>query len=144
MPDEDVPKKKRYDATTRNLIEMGPPRWVAYVGNPVADPGRVFAIDSNISTVTAEADKVLWVDDPEPWIQHIELQAGRDVALAERAHLYSTLLHAHHKVPVRTALILLRPAADGPELTGVYERKWRDGVIYDWFRYDVVAWFNLG
>ena len=52
-------KKKPYDATTRKLIEMGPPDWVGYLGNPVPDPGRVTAIDSNISTVTAEADKVL-------------------------------------------------------------------------------------
>jgi predicted transposase YdaD len=133
-----VKKKKRYDPTMRNLIEMGPPDWVAFLGNPVADPGRVLAIDSNISRVTAEADKVLWVDEPEPWIQHIELQAGRDVDLADRAHMYSTLLRRHHKVPVRTSLVLLRPAADGPELTGVYEQKWRNGEVYDWFLYDVV------
>jgi hypothetical protein len=124
-------KKKRFDPTTRKLIEMGPPDWVAYLGNPVADPCRVKAIDSNISTVTAEADKVLWVEDPEPWIQHIELQAGRDVKLADRAHTYSTLLNAHHEVPVRTALVLLRPAADGLELTGVLEKKYRNGQVSD-------------
>ena len=129
---------KPYDPTGRKLIEMGPPDWVALLGNPVPDPGRVSAIDSNVSTVTAEADKVLWVADPEPWIQHIELQAGRDVKLADRAHTYSTLLNAHHQVPVRTALVLLRPAADGPELTGVLEKKYRNGQVYDWFRYDVV------
>ena len=106
-------KKKRFDPTMRNLIEMGPPDWVAYLGSPRPDPARVFAIDSNISTVTAEADKVLWVEDPEPWIQHIELQAGRDVNLEGRAHTYSALLHSHHKVPIRTVLVLLRPAADG-------------------------------
>jgi predicted transposase YdaD len=117
---------------------MGPPDWMAYLGNPVPDPGRVAAIDSNISTVTAEADKVLWVEDPEPWIEHIELQAGRDVDLADRAHTYSALLRRHHRVPVRTALVLLRPVADGPELTGVLEQKYRNGQVYDWFRYDVV------
>jgi len=130
--------RKPFDPTGRKLIEMGPPDWVAWLGNPVPDPGRVTAIDSNISTVTAEADKVLWVEDPEPWIQHIELQAGRDVDLADRAHTYSTLLRRHHHVPVRTALVLLRPAADGPELTGVFEQKYRNGQVYDWFRYDVV------
>ncbi len=130
--------RKRFDPTTRKLIEMGPPDWMAYLGNPVPDPGRVKAIDSNISTVTAEADKVLWVEDPQPWIQHIELQAGRDVKLADRVHMYNTMLHGHHDVPVRTALVLLRPAADGPELTGVLEKKYRNGQVYDWFRYDVV------
>jgi predicted transposase YdaD len=131
-------KKKSYDATARKLIEMGPPDWAAYLGNPVADPDRVKAIDSNISTVTAEADKVLWIEDPKPWIMHIELQAGRDVNLEDRAHTYSALLHSHHKVPIRTVLVLLRPAADGPELTGVYEQKHHDGELYNSFRYDVV------
>ncbi len=39
---------------------------------------------------------------------------------------------------MRTAVVLLRPAADGPELTGVLEQKWRNGEVYDWFRDDVV------
>jgi hypothetical protein len=131
-------KKKRYDATVRKLIEMGPPDWPEFLGFPVRDPGRVRAIDSNLSTVTAECDKVLWVEDPEPWIEHIELQAGRDVGLVDRIHMYSALLHSHHKVPVRTVLVLLRPAADGPELTGVLEKKWHNGEVYDCFRYHVV------
>ncbi len=130
--------KKTFDATTRKLIEMGPADWHAYLGSPVPDPGRLKVIDSNLSTVTAESDKVLWVEDPEPWIEHIELQAGRDVDLQDRGHTYSTLLHAHHKVPVRTVMVLLRPAADGPELTGILEKKWHNGEVYDWFRYHVV------
>jgi predicted transposase YdaD len=129
---------KHYDPTARNLIELGPAEWVEYLGNPGRDPAKVRVIDSNISTVTAEADKVIWVDDSEPWIQHIELQAGRDVKLEQRAHKYSTLLRARHDVPVRTALVLLRPVADGPELTGFFEQKYRNAEVYDWFRYDVV------
>ncbi len=39
---------------------------------------------------------------------------------------------------MKTALVLLRPDADGPELVGILEQKWRDGVVYDRFRYDVV------
>jgi hypothetical protein len=117
---------------------MGPAEWHEYLGSPRTDPGRVFVIDSNISTVTAEADKVLWVGEPEPWIEQIELQASRDVGLANRAHMYNILLRARHKVSVRTVLVLLRPAADGPELTGVLEQKYRDGEVYDWFRYHVV------
>ncbi len=132
--------KKRHDATTRKLIEMGPPDWVTYLGNPVSDPDRVTAIDSNLSTVTAEADKVLWVADAEskPWIQHVELQAGRDIEPVDRVHVYSALLRRQHRVPVRTALVLHRPAADGSELTGIFQQTWHDGIVYDWFRYDVV------
>ena len=129
---------KPFDATTRQLIELGPADWLAYLGIPVADPSRVTVIDSDLSTVTAEADRVIRVADPRPWIEHIELQAGRDVRLEDRMHTYSALLKSHHRVPVRTSLILLRPAADGPELTGRFEQQYDDGEIYDWFRYDVI------
>jgi hypothetical protein len=38
-----------YDATTRNLFELNPAEWSAFLGHPVADPGRVRLIDSNLS-----------------------------------------------------------------------------------------------
>jgi hypothetical protein len=129
---------KPFDATTRNLIELGPADWLAYLGTPVADPGRVAMIDSNLSTVTADADRVIRLEDPIPWLWNIELQAGRDLGLAVRLHFYSTLLHHHHGLPVRTSLVLLREAAFGPELTGYQELRYPGGEIYDWFRYDVV------
>ena len=34
--------------------------------------------------------------------------------------------------------MLLREAADGPELNGYQEQRHPDGEIYDWFRYNVV------
>jgi predicted transposase YdaD len=131
-------QKKPYDATTRGLIEMGPAEWADYLGSRAPDPGRVRAIDSNLSTVTAEADKVLWIEAPDPWIEHVELQGSRDVRLVDRGHLYSTLLEYQYRVPIRSSLVLLRPAADGPELTGLRERKHRNGDVYDQFRYSII------
>ncbi len=104
----------------------------------MSDPNRARVIDSNLSTVTAEADKVLWVDELEPWIEHVEFQAGRDTDLPARVHFYSTILGRGHKVPVHSTIVVLRPAADGPELTGTYEKRHRNGDVYDCFRYDVV------
>ena len=40
-------------------------------------------------------------------------------------------------------IVLLRPAAEGPELNGAYERRYRNGDVYDWFRYDVVRIWQL-
>jgi hypothetical protein len=37
-----------------------------------------------------------------------------------------------------STIVLLRPAADGPDIKGIYERRYRNGDVYDWFRYDVV------
>jgi hypothetical protein len=129
---------KPYDATMRKLIELEPAAWLRFLHVPVADPDCVRVIDSNLSTVTAEADKVLRVDEPEPWIEHVELQAGRDIGLPGRLHWYNTGLGYHHRMPVHTTIILLRPAADGPDLSGTYERRYRRGDVYDWFRYDVI------
>jgi hypothetical protein len=133
-----VALSKPFDATTRQLIELGPADWLAYLGIPVPDPTRVTVIDSNLSTFTADADKVIRVDDPIPWIERIELQASRDVRLDKRWHGYSTLRERRHQVPVRTSLVLLRPAADGPELTGKLELRYPSGEVYDTFLCDVV------
>jgi hypothetical protein len=129
---------KPFDATMRKLIEMEPAAWLRFLHIPVADPARVRVIDSNLSTVTAEADKVLWVGDPVPWIEHIELQAGRNPDLPELVHWYSTIIGHSFQVPVHSTVILLRPVVDGPELNGVFEQKDRHGDVYVWFRYNVV------
>jgi hypothetical protein len=129
---------KPFDATMRKLFELGPPAWLRFLHVSISDPGRVREIDSNLSTVTAEADKVLWVDEPEPWIEHIELQAGRDIGLPDRVHYYNTSLGRAHDVPVHSTIVLLRPAADGRDVTGIYERRYRNGDVYDSFLYNVV------
>ena len=33
---------------------------------------------------------------------------------------------------------MLRPAADGPELTGRLEKRHDEGDVYEWFMYDVL------
>jgi hypothetical protein len=130
--------RKPFDPTTRKLIDLGPAEWLRFLHVPLAHPERVRVLDSNLSTFTAEADRVIWVDEPEPWIELVELQVGRDLELPHRVHWYSTILHRTHRVPVHSTVVLFRPAADGPELTGVYEQRDRQGVVYDWFRYNVV------
>jgi hypothetical protein len=108
---------KRFDATMRKLIEMEPAAWLRFLHVPIVDADRVKVIDSNLSTVTADADKVLWVDEPAPWIEHFELPAARDIELPDRVHGYSTLLRRGRKVPVHTTIVLLRAVANGPELS---------------------------
>jgi hypothetical protein len=51
---------------------------------------------------------------------------------------YSTLLNRRHKVPVHSTVVLLRPAADGPDLNGCEEKRYRNGRVYDRFWYDIV------
>jgi hypothetical protein len=129
---------KPFDATMRELFELEPAAWLEFLGIPVPDPSLVQVIDSNVSTVTAEADKVVRVGGPEPVIVHTEFLSGRDLAYPEQAHWYNTLLRRRHKVPVWTVLVLLRPTADGPELNGTFETTFPGRGRNLWFWYDVV------
>src|SRR6185312_884263 len=107
---------KPFDATMRELFELEPAAWLEFLRIPVPDPSQIKVIDSNLSTVTAEADKVVRIGGKEPSIVHTEFLSGRDLAYPEQAHWYNTLLDRRHQVPVWTVVVLLRPAADGPEL----------------------------
>jgi hypothetical protein len=95
-------------------------------------------IDSNLSTITAAADKVVRVGGKEPLIVHTEFLSGRDLGYPDQAHWYNALLSHRHQVPVWSVVVLLRPAADGPELTGIYEKSVPGLGPNLWFRYDVV------
>ena len=98
-------------------------------------------MNSDLSTVTAEADKVIRVEAQEPWLVHIELQAGHDRTLPRRLLRYNAMLNVRHDLPVHTVAILLHPAADGPELTGVFRQQSPDGRCRVEFCYHLVrAW----
>ncbi len=127
---------KQFDSATKYLVDAFPRDWLALAGLPTAAP--VELIDANLSTITAEADKVIRVAGPSPWLAHIELQTGRDPRLDSRLCRYNALLNHGHDLPTRSIAILLRPAADGPELSGELRRSLPDGLDYLVFRYGVV------
>jgi predicted transposase YdaD len=124
-----------FDATLKHLFDIDPRAWLAYVGLPADAPAAV--IDADLSTVLAEADKVVRVDGPSPWLAHVELQATYDPALPARLLQYSALLHRRHGLPVASLVVLLRPDADGPAIGGTLELAW-PGARYLTFDYGVV------
>jgi len=130
---------KLFDALTRSLLEKYPADWLDYLGLIHGEAVRV--MNSDLSSVTAEADKVICVDAPQPWLVHIELQAGYDRTLPRRLLRYNALLNVKHDLPVHTVAILLHPGADGPELTGVLRQQSPDGRCRLEFCYHLVrAW----
>ena len=126
---------KPFDATTKHLVESRPGDWLEYAGLTRAD---VDVIDADLATVTAQADKVLRVKAPVPWLAHLEFQAGYDRDLGERTLQYNVLLHRRHGLPVQSVVLLLRPEADGPEMTGLVQHRLPDGRRYLEFDYEVV------
>ena len=104
-----LPWRGEIDPTARMFCDITTPD-----GQPaVADPRHVLK-----RTLSAAADKVVRVDDPEPWLCHLELQASYERALPWRLLRYNALLAARDEVPVESVLVLLRPEADGPALSG--------------------------
>jgi len=57
---------------------------------------------------------------------HFELQVSYDADLPQRMLRYNVLLKNRHGLPVRSVAILLRPKADGPEMTGVVQHTLAD------------------
>jgi hypothetical protein len=77
---------KPLDATLRELYEVEPPAWLEFLGIPVPDPGLVAVIDSNLSTVTADSDKLIRRGGPDPLILHTEFLSGRTVSYPRQLH----------------------------------------------------------
>src|SRR5215217_3093018 len=125
-----------FDVTTRRLIEADPEGWLAWLGLPVDGP--VQPIESDVSTVLAEVDKVLEVRGPTPWIAHVEVQSGNDPVLPYRLVQYHALLLRRHLKPVISTVVLLRRSADGPELSGYFEQRTPHGEVTITLSYRVV------
>jgi predicted transposase YdaD len=123
-----------FDVATRRLIESDPAGWLALVGLPPDGPVR--ALDADVATVLADVDKVLRVDAALPWLAHLELQASYDPLLARRMLQYHVLLLHRHDLPVASTVILLRPTADGPAMSGRFEQRGPGG--------DLTVTFNFG
>ena len=78
---------KQYDICMKVLVEQHLPDWLTLVPRKPIGPVRI--IDSDLATVTAEADKVLLIEDPLPWVLHVELQSQRDASLEWRVPWYN-------------------------------------------------------
>ena len=134
---------KPLDAALRELYEVEPAAWMEFLGLAVPDRGLVAVIDSNLSTVTADSDKLILRRGPDPLILHTEFLSGRTVSYPRQLHRYNALVGYKHGVPVWSVLFLLRPAADGPELTGEYVQEVPGRGANLWFRYEVVRVWEL-
>ncbi len=91
-----------YDVTTKRLFERDPRAWLALAGFPTTSP--LAPLDPVLPTVSAAADKVVRVDDEQPWLCHLELQASYERSLPWRLLRYNALLGARDELPVESVL----------------------------------------
>jgi predicted transposase YdaD len=126
----------RFDVSTKELVWDDPAAWLERFG--IGPPGPVEVIDSDITTMTASADKVIKVGGPEPYLVNLELQSSHDNDLVETTWFRQAALFQRHRLPVLTVLVLLRRQANSPSVTGSFEIRMRDGFQTNEYNYRVV------
>lgn len=129
---------KPFDNATKQLVEAYPDDWIRWAGLP-GGPAELIAAD--LSTVVADADRVLRVGGPSPYLAHFEFQATYDADMAERMLHYNVLLRYRHRIPVQSTLILLRQSADGSRMTGAFDYQTQNGYVK--FAYETVRVWQL-
>jgi predicted transposase YdaD len=126
----------RLDVSAKELVWEDPAACVQrFAGGP---PAPVTVIDSDITTLTASADKVLRLDGPQPYLVDLEPHSYHDTGLARTLRYRQVALDYRHNLPVLTVLILLCKEANSPSLTGTYERRLPDGWETNRYNYRVV------
>ncbi len=136
-----------FDVTMKNLVERSPSAWLRFVGvystdAELLEDEDIASLDTDLTTVTTTCDKVFRVSSPSPFLLHIEFESeGRNVPA--RVHRYGVLLDYKYDPPVQSVVVLLRPEADRPEITGRVERFRSDGRRYLYFEYDVVRVWEI-
>ena len=95
---------KDCDITTKDLLDAGPAAWLKLAGIDVAAP--VVLMDSDVSAITMEADRVLAIQSEPRWIVHIEFQTSHETRMPLRLQRYNVVLEYKHEVPVQSLLIL--------------------------------------
>jgi hypothetical protein len=104
-----------FDATLKDIVATHTPNYEAALGLP-SGPAAVLNVD--LSTLSAATDVALGYGDPVERIFDINFQASFAKNLPRRVLLYNAVFHYRFNVPVHSIVVLLRPAADAPNLTG--------------------------
>jgi hypothetical protein len=132
-----MPRHPSYDPALKTLVEASPADWLPLLGLPRK---RVTVEDTDLATVVSGAvDKVLRVHAQPEYLLHFDFQSGHDSAmLPPRLRLYNSVLDYRHDRPVVSVAVLLRPEADSPQLTGLFERRFPDQEPIALLRYRVL------
>jgi predicted transposase YdaD len=126
----------RFDVSAKELVWDDPAAWLDWLR--IGPAGPVEVIDSDITAITAAADKVIRVGGTEPYLVNVELQSNYQSDLAETIWFRQAALFHRHRLPVLTVLVLLRPKANSPRLTGTFEINMPDGWLTNRYNYRVL------
>lgn len=130
---------KPFDATLKKLADQFGDAWGIFLCQRLGLPPQTKAepLDADLSTASPQADKLFRLSGPVSGCIHLELQATWAGDLPAKVLLYNVLAEERYGGPVRSVIVLLRPEAHSPEVTGALTRKDEAGE-YLKFRYHVV------
>jgi hypothetical protein len=123
-----------FDATLKDIVPDHATDYAGVFRLPKNKP--VTPLNVDLSTVSATSDVAFGYGEPLDEIVDINFQSGADPFADWRFHLYNPALGHHFHVPVRSLAVLLRPAADHPNLTG--KRRYGRGKTRVQFNYEVI------
>jgi predicted transposase YdaD len=132
---------KPFDATIKDLAAQGPADFVRCFDGPTMQPVQLLNVD--LSTVTTAADVVFGIGDPLAEILHLDAQAGPSPTKHLDVLAYNVLLHRTYRVPVHSTVLLLRPQARHPNLTGRVQYAARPGRGIMNFSFEVVFLWEI-
>ena len=130
-----------FDATLKDLVRWRPADFSE--GFRLHGPGTPSVVNVDLSVVSAATDVVLAFGDPPRELVDLNFQSSADASLVERLLLYNALLYYRYGAPVHSLLVLLRPAADGPYLTGRLHYRGQGKRGATTFRYEVIRLWQI-
>src|SRR5262245_39704798 len=125
-----------FDATLKNLAHDDPRAIPATFDRP--PPPTVSLLNVDLSTVTTAADFVVGLGAQTQEIVHLDFQASASATKQADVLVYNALLHRQYLVPVHSIVVLLRPQAAHPNLSGIVNYAARPGRGGMNFGYEVV------
>src|ERR1051326_863338 len=111
---------KPFDSAAKELLAAQPEAWLRLLGLiPRDEPAPpVEVLDTDVSTLSRAVDGVLRVGGKQPFLVHIEFETRYHSGTGLRVLEDWVLLRLRSGLPGISVVLLLRPAADGPDVTG--------------------------
>ena len=136
---------EQFDATMKQLLDQYAIDWIEWLAPHVGLPAdaEVEPFQTDLSSIKATADKVFRLKEPLEGFLHIEPQTYFERELPKRLHFYASQILYKHGGPVYSFALLLRPEANSPAITGLFEDRYDDGTVYLHFRYVPIRVWEL-
>lgn len=134
--------ERPFDPALKTLAELAPADWLPLAGRRRR---RVTVADSDVGTIVSGAsDKLFRVHDDPEYLLHLDFETGHFRAeLPLRLRLYNSVFEYRHDRVVLSVPVLLSPAADSPQWSGLLQRGFSGEQPLSTLRYQVIRVWQL-